>query len=825
VRPLHPGSSADADGVRIGHSDDARDGKRCSAHCPVLLLAFAAMIALVLVNVHAVACDYADVWIVDVSIVVLFFGYVVLRFLRILDSGSLAPFAIFMTLLLSLLLIFSAPGRRHFILGSEETPMDAECEEGNSALTLGLLLALVATVLPIPTWHFIALVQFVCTQYFVFGILLPRPECDARFVPRVSPGGVLFGWEPIWIESFQLWLLGIALCAQKRMCNHCTSLDELANIAMKSDADLVVTDSSNATVVPNQFERVFWQMEREANRWRSFLHEVDEQMPEHSDNVWCTIVNAWVAKLGEFKGELQKNARRNEDYSQFIRSKVRSRTGSSAKSQVSGWLEQVYTTGDQDFVSDEKSDVEAVKRQGSHDSFRRVERVCTSITSQKELRTGHWDLNAHRIENSHGRTLQIVGYELLRSVGILNRSHLVPFLELLENSYVQTNRYHSHVHAADMCNSVFFLTTKSGLWSGGLSVTGLSDASRAALLLAALGHDVGHFARTNAFLAATRHEYAIAYNDRSILENFHAATLIRLIQDTSAPVSRAHPILSEFSPEQAYKARQLMISLILSTDTTKHFDELATFRLHINAESFDPFADSVDQQLTLGMLFRAADIGHSAKEWTQHVEWSERIVQEFHAQGDEEKRLGIKVSPLCDRDDFDFRSSQAAFLQFICLPTWRALATFEECMLWRLYEPSVRSEPSDFWRRVPSDASRHHSSSPSLSLSSCGTTPRNGSNDACNLRWMSHRRTVLQNLSLASPLPFWGPAMAVQEVYSPPPNTTKWLADVVLANCERNYEEWSAQSDPKAPSDIPTTLSDASVEVSLPHAAREARDD
>lgn len=44
-------------------------------------------------------------------------------------------------------------------------------------------------------------------------------------------------------------------------------------------------------------------------------------------------------------------------------------------------------------------------------------------------------------------------------------------------------------------------------------------------LVAAAAHDVDHFGRTNAYLIKVKHPLALLYNDRSVLENHHAATV------------------------------------------------------------------------------------------------------------------------------------------------------------------------------------------------------------------------------------------------------------------------------------------------------------
>ena len=50
------------------------------------------------------------------------------------------------------------------------------------------------------------------------------------------------------------------------------------------------------------------------------------------------------------------------------------------------------------------------------------------------------------------------------------------------------------------------------------------------------------------------------------------------------------------------------------------------------------------------MLLKGADIGHLAAAPALHQRWAYQLEEEFFRQGDEERGLGLPVSPLMDRN-------------------------------------------------------------------------------------------------------------------------------------------------------------------------------
>ena len=78
--------------------------------------------------------------------------------------------------------------------------------------------------------------------------------------------------------------------------------------------------------------------------------------------------------------------------------------------------------------------------------------------------------------------------------------------------------------------------------------------------------------------------------------------------------------------------------------------------------------DSKEALLLLKGTIKSADIGHPAKPRKVHLYWSGLIMEEFFAQGDEEAKLGLPVSPLGDRSKVVASSSQQGFIEVIVAP-------------------------------------------------------------------------------------------------------------------------------------------------------------
>ncbi|TNM91059.1 hypothetical protein fugu_003348 [Takifugu bimaculatus] len=186
-----------------------------------------------------------------------------------------------------------------------------------------------------------------------------------------------------------------------------------------------------------------------------------------------------------------------------------------------------------------------------------------------------------------------------------------------------------------------------------------------ALYVAAAMHDYDHPGRTNAFLVATNAPQAVLYNDRSVLENHHAAAAWSLY--LSQPEFN---FLVNLDHVEFKRFRFLVIEAILATDLKKHFDFLAEFNSKVNdvnSPGID-WTNENDRLLVCQVCIKLADINGPAKIRDLHLKWTEGIVNEFYEQGDEEAKLGLPVSPFMDRSSPQLAKLQESFITHIVGP-------------------------------------------------------------------------------------------------------------------------------------------------------------
>eukprot|EP00934_Nitzschia_sp_Nitz4_P007846 Nitzschia sp. Nitz4//scaffold28_size193895//34984//36783//NITZ4_001632-RA/size193895-processed-gene-0.215-mRNA-1//1//CDS//3329545883//7836//frame0 len=272
---------------------------------------------------------------------------------------------------------------------------------------------------------------------------------------------------------------------------------------------------------------------------------------------------------------------------------------------------------------------------------------------------------------------ELEGYEFLETFDI-PQDCLLEFLRTMERDYIATNPYHNNTHAADVLQT--FHAILEGMDGKALlnigEVTTTTELETLALLLAAVIHDVGHPGRNNNFQVQAQMDCAIAYNDVSVLENMHAASAFSRLMGSGA--NPEVNIFQNMPQDQIATVRKLMVQAVLHTDMTKHFgtvNRVKGIRL-LSPEGADESVVAGAHWELLYYCLHLADISNQAKTLEISKMWTDRCLDEFFEQGDEEKRLGLPVSPLCDRDTTQRADSQVGFIEYVVSPAFQVLASF-----------------------------------------------------------------------------------------------------------------------------------------------------
>jgi len=252
------------------------------------------------------------------------------------------------------------------------------------------------------------------------------------------------------------------------------------------------------------------------------------------------------------------------------------------------------------------------------------------------------------------------------------------FVQAAENEYPDKNPFHNFSHATDVLHSV------SRMMNIINSDAFLTELDQFCLLIAAIGHDLGHPGVNNGFLSEVSHELALQYNDRSPLENMHCAKLYEITTKEDSN------IFAQLDKESYKNMRKMCIETILHTDMMVHNTIVKELQMlfQLNSEVFagalggtdgqlslgeaEVFSQSESKILTMDCLLHSSDVSNPAKVWEVASGWAHRVLEEFFAQGDEEKRLGIPVQFLNDRDKLNRPNSQIGFIEFMIAPFFAA---------------------------------------------------------------------------------------------------------------------------------------------------------
>ncbi|CAG8564936.1 9029_t:CDS:2, partial [Acaulospora colombiana] len=353
-------------------------------------------------------------------------------------------------------------------------------------------------------------------------------------------------------------------------------------------------------------------------------------------------------------------------------------------------------------------------------------------TNNLKKKLTEWDFNAHDLSEEDQLRCVVIIFEHVLGLKELKDLHISPnqlhqFIFAIMKSYHDTNPYHNFVHAVDVLQAMFHFLCLINLipsfFPSGYEKKNqqrcipddlLKGSDAFALLLASIGHDVGHPGVNNHFLVESQTPLAQLYNDTSVLESFHAMTLFNLM--------RKHGFKVYETETTKYKEfRKTVVNAILATDMDIHNDYIADIEEHAKKfKSSDPQPRlkspeilSKEKKTITGALIKCADISNVARPYHIAESWSNVLMEEFRCQGDLQRKLGLPVHPLNDRHGSLTQSdSQIFFIDNYAMPLFKSVGDLLPEMSFSLkYLENNRKSWQECKNVSVNDRSHRHNSS------------------------------------------------------------------------------------------------------------------
>lgn len=292
-----------------------------------------------------------------------------------------------------------------------------------------------------------------------------------------------------------------------------------------------------------------------------------------------------------------------------------------------------------------------------------IEEIQSTEISLGELRT--WNLDFTAVQSEYPYVLamfQDFGFVKTFKGDLQAFQAFLGELKMYYNH--RRNPFHNYLHACSVMHNIYCLLA--------CTVAGqlYEDWELFSFLLAAIGHDIDHTARTNAFETSKGSELAIIYHDTSVLEQHHAAMLFLTLQKPHCD------FLSALDPAIRRQMRKFIIPLILATDMSKHMNIVANMQARFRELAEDSLGSRPNDKREAGeLLIHCADLSNSTKTFDISIRWSRCLAQEFEAQVAEEEDLQLPVTTFMQdlQKPSVFLKNEVGFYSVIVRPLWECL--------------------------------------------------------------------------------------------------------------------------------------------------------
>eukprot|EP00287_Rhodomonas_sp_CCMP768_P003192 CAMPEP_0196720628 /NCGR_PEP_ID=MMETSP1091-20130531/3380_1 /TAXON_ID=302021 /ORGANISM="Rhodomonas sp., Strain CCMP768" /LENGTH=441 /DNA_ID=CAMNT_0042061923 /DNA_START=13 /DNA_END=1338 /DNA_ORIENTATION=+ len=229
------------------------------------------------------------------------------------------------------------------------------------------------------------------------------------------------------------------------------------------------------------------------------------------------------------------------------------------------------------------------------------------------------------------------------------------FIESVQQ-HMFDNPYHNWTHVADVFQATYALGLASGLMER------LSPLEQFALLISALCHDLEHPGVNNMTLIKSQPELWELYGESCSLEKHHSLRAFSLM------LHREVELLSGMDTAMYYRFRDMVTKIILATDMSRHAEYCGKVEQLVAGEA------GRDVQHEMELLIKCADTSNVLRPRATARGWAIKIGDEFFAQGDLERSMGLSVTPTCDRKKQTLVGLQKSFIDYCIGPFFDSVA-------------------------------------------------------------------------------------------------------------------------------------------------------
>ena len=257
-------------------------------------------------------------------------------------------------------------------------------------------------------------------------------------------------------------------------------------------------------------------------------------------------------------------------------------------------------------------------------------------------------------------TLLACAYSLSRELNI-NQEAFARFIYSVRCMYNDVP-YHNWLHAADTAQFVFSVIRRANVGNC------LTQTELFALFVAAVCHDIDHKGLNNAYHRKANTILASLAPSLPPLETHHAELAVNLLDIYHRDIFEA------WSEGEVLHFQKVVVMCILATDMENHSRFVERFSK--SRTSFDK--SNEDNRLLLAqIIMKAADLSNVVRDFKTAEQMTQKLSTEFFLQGDIEERMGLQISPMCNRaKDTDVAGGQIGFYKFVAGPLMHEIHSF-----------------------------------------------------------------------------------------------------------------------------------------------------